>query len=186
MKNNYMTKITVLEDKVRRGFFSDDYGIHKFVYAIFSGDERIKFSYNLKDGGDLIILAYHSCEAQPMEGVTIMTKELSFPKLGSQIAFRLDGNPSVNKARSNKRYIPASDEAKEQWLLSKDLGLEIHSVEFEQVDCRTGKGICIPLYRYSGRAIVKDAEKLQQAMITGVGRGKAFGAGMLLIQLLGA
>lgn len=183
MTSNFLTKVVVPVQAMVQYSIKSDYDIHQLIYAIFSGDPRLRFSYDSKKAGDLVILVHHTIEAQSIPGIVVMTRDAPEFKDGATVYFRLDANPSINRARSNVRYVPESDLEKEAWLLKRDLGLEIIHLDMHFLDCRVGKGIMIPIYSFNGNARVIDSKKLMSAIASGVGRGKAFGAGMLQVRL---
>jgi len=113
---------------------------------------------------------------------------------GQRWAFRLTANPAfADPSHTGKRFGNVTVAQQEQWLLrrSERCGFEVckHDDSFElmvkdrRVDNfrRNGRMVTIAKATYDGILCVTDAERLSEAMITGIGHAKAYGCGLLTL-----
>jgi hypothetical protein len=177
-----MIKFSVSEAVLRQGkVFKDDYSVHKAVYAIVDKDKRPLFHYEYKQGC-LEGLIYSDAEPQALPGVAVQAKEMHFPKNGNAVFFQLTANVVIQKSGSN-RIEPHPDPV--AWLEAKKIGLEFGAIEFEHAGVRRiSNSFGVIMTRLYGRGIVTDEASLEKAIRSGVGRAKAWGCGMLLVQKL--
>ncbi len=128
---------------------------------------------------------------------------------GEWVRFDLRANPTVSRRQEGrssqrhdvlmnaKRLLAAGEDAGEareragkEWLLKRAeaWGLELREESVRQDNYqqhrlrRKGKAIEYSSLDYQGMARVGDGERLRQALLEGVGHGKGFGCGLLLIK----
>ncbi|MGW4382460.1 type I-E CRISPR-associated protein Cas6/Cse3/CasE [Kitasatospora sp. NPDC004531] len=112
---------------------------------------------------------------------------------GQKVRYRLAGN-SVRFAFDEitglplPNRIPCRGEEITTWWTRRapDTGLDLDTTTTSQLPTVTGTrdrkpGFRLVLTRYDGTATITDPDTLRTAMLTGIGRGKAFGAGLLTI-----
>lgn len=129
--------------------------------------------------------------------------------IGEWLRFDLRANPTVSRqqeGRSSRRHDvlmdakrslskaenqhEAMDRAAKDWLLRRvgDWGLELREENLLQDNYqqhrlrRKGHSIEFSSLDYRGLARVCDGERLRQALLEGVGHGKGFGCGLLLVR----
>lgn len=104
--------------------------------------------------------------------------------------FKLAANPVLRK---RKRVIPLNDkESQLNWLNKKAIqnGFKLDSIKIESVTHpplkrRKGKGnnnFWLNRVDYHGVLTITDVDKFKKALINGVGRERAFGMGLLLLE----
>ncbi|MFF5538632.1 type I-E CRISPR-associated protein Cas6/Cse3/CasE [Streptomyces cinerochromogenes] len=93
--------------------------------------------------------------------------------------------PLQDKGRRG-RFIPLSGPDADQWWTQRaaDAGLQLHILTPTNLAPARPRGADAPpmrhsLIRYDGTATITDPDALTQAILTGIGRGKAYGAGLL-------
>ncbi|MFE3504758.1 type I-E CRISPR-associated protein Cas6/Cse3/CasE [Kitasatospora sp. NPDC059146] len=122
-----------------------------------------------------------------------LDKHLDRLTTGQKIRYRLAGN-SVRFAFDEITGLPLpnripckGDEITTWWTRrAPDIGLDIDTTATFQLPTVTGTrerkpGFRLVLTRYDGTATITNPDTLRTAMLTGIGRGKAFGAGLLTI-----
>ncbi|MET7903875.1 type I-E CRISPR-associated protein Cas6/Cse3/CasE [Streptomyces anthocyanicus] len=84
------------------------------------------------------------------------------------------------------RIIPLSGPDADQWWMQRaaDAGLQLHVLTHTNLDAARPRGADAAsmrhsLIRYDGTATITDPDALTQALLAGIGRGKAYGAGLL-------
>jgi CRISPR system Cascade subunit CasE len=107
---------------------------------------------------------------------------------GAEVAYRIAANPTAVRTRGTRKHrIALHDDAAHDWWAarSEQAGLT-HDTDFEssvaEVSSITGKGatVLLSVVNFTGRAFIHDEAAFRNAVSTGVGRGKAYGAGLLL------
>ena len=166
---------------------------HAFVRRVFPNEARVIDGKNspvtplhFRDGMKFITVSQTMPVAMP--NVLMKTKKFE-PKIqdGWQLPFRLKANPTVTKAGSRVGILDNGERMK--WL-SKALsesGCEVVSSYIsahgkEQGCHRPGQPpMTFNSVTYQGTIKVRDKAKLVNALMSGIGRGKAYGFGMLLL-----
>ena len=112
---------------------------------------------------------------------------------GQRWRFRLVANPVISKPQPESRgrvEALAGRQAQLQWLMRQQqkLGISLREDAFDIVHSqwlhfRKGDGnkVSIRAITYEGLLVVEDADLLRRALTDGVGRGKAYGLGMLTL-----
>lgn len=117
---------------------------------------------------------------------------------GARVHYRLDGRPEGRvprppgdhgSKRAEKRIPLHGGQAAEWWeKRASAAGLEVHSsspvslpraVAWRKDEAGKSHRTPLHLVRYEGIAVVRDPDVLRQAVADGIGRGKAYGAGLL-------
>lgn len=143
------------------------------------------------------------CPGQPVQ-TRDYTPLLDRLEKGQVWNFRLAANP-VRSVRTDDAQTTTKPTAQltvagqTKWLLerqgrlgfevlrtSQDHELSVHSrrgLWFDKRERRTGKENRVPLYSvtYDGRLRVTDAEALRHALVSGIGKGKAYGCGLMTL-----
>lgn len=108
---------------------------------------------------------------------------------GRRYRFRLRANPTV--CRDGKRVGLIGEDAQTSWLHKRAPahGFRVESVLVTGTEVlkalRGSKPITLRAATFEGYLECTDVASLEQALLTGVGRGKAFGLGLLSIALTG-
>ena len=108
---------------------------------------------------------------------------------GMTVHYRLAGNASKRRADAGDRkrgpVVPLNGAEIDNWWTrrAQAAGLTVIAGRSETLDSvsgesRTGK-VRHAITRFDGVAVVTDADAVREAIVTGIGRGKAFGCGML-------
>lgn len=110
--------------------------------------------------------------------------------------FRLRANPVHSKIGSGdnihrgKIYAHATTDYQRDWLLKRqeDMGIELKEDDFDVVEKtwlnfkkKDRNHVRIRAVTYEGYLKITDVDRLKEAMIKGIGRGKAYGCGMLTL-----
>ena len=109
---------------------------------------------------------------------------LSSIKKDQKYAFRLTANPVVHKT-TPRAITDAAGQKK--WLIDRDYdhGFKIIDLRIEDSKMlyftKKKDTVTILSVTYEGTLIVKDVEKVKEALVSGIGRGKAYGNGLLTL-----
>lgn len=111
---------------------------------------------------------------------------------GMAVNYRIVVNPvkrerlPLEQKNQRGRVIPLSGSEADQWWIQRatSAGLQPHVLTPTNLAPAQPRGVDAPrmrhsLIRYDGTATVTDPDALTQAVLTGLGRGKAYGAGLL-------
>ncbi len=176
-----ISKITIDHKSIKKYNLMDDNNIHKLVYKLAGDDNRVLFSSS-NNNGSLILLIKHKVEINKLDNINIITKNYNIPSNNQYVAFELIANPTQTVTDSNGRQYKTIAKDIEQWFLNKDIGLDINTLEIIKCNAIKIKNkIKIPVFKYTGKAIVKDSTLLKNAMENGIGRSKSFGCGLLKV-----
>lgn len=117
---------------------------------------------------------------------------------GALIRYRLAANTCLRKSQ-DKKVVPLRGSDAEQWWITRApaAGLDLQSLLSKSPGDAVGRSeprdgtrpanrVRHALTQFNGVAAVTDPEALTSAIITGVGRGKSHGCGLLTIAPLGA
>lgn len=107
-------------------------------------------------------------------------------RAGVRVHYRIAANPSKRLGKSageNAGKIKALRGADaEEWWVAKAAGhgLAVATVQaLSERDIRAKGGIRHAVVRFDGSGVVTDPTALREAMLTGIGRGKSYGCGLL-------
>ena len=112
---------------------------------------------------------------------------------GMHVRYRIAANaakrlrpPAEQEAagRSHGKVVPLHGEEAAAWWRrrSAEAGLDVHNVlatDLRPARARSGAGPRHELTRFDGTATITDPEALTAAIVTGIGKGKPYGAGLL-------
>lgn len=119
------------------------------------------------------------CSAYHPVGARIAFSLVANPTRAQHAGLSSDGSP---RGRGKRRGVESAEQAR-VWLdhrVGKVLGLR--HVECERLSpARGARGLLLGRWAYSGTADVTDPCGLAELLTHGVGRGKAFGCGLLLV-----
>lgn len=172
----------------------DAYGVHKMVYSLFPGENR-DFLY-VDSGGDprgrsFLILSQREPRLPSsghLECKTISDSYLNY----DCYAFQVQLNP-VRRLTGSKIFRPITGVINlREWFLNRqqDWGFEAkeENIQVEALGVkefhRGNQKIIHNKATFKGMLIVKDRERFRRSFIHGIGRGKAFGFGLLQLRPL--
>lgn len=112
---------------------------------------------------------------------------------GDVLHIRIWANPTkvtdtARDRRGKSKRVPIYDHVEASYWIDRVMwnnGFDIDTRKLRVGDPRTvggPRGLTITLWPYQFRGVVKDAKLMAEAIVGGVGRGKAYGAGLLHIQ----
>mgnify|MGYP000908096031 CR=1 FL=1 len=204
--DTYLTKILIS----RQGYIAlrlkDQYSLHRIVYDLFDDirtdkEKQLSLKANIvwKDLGfndnRRVILIITDRKPRPHSGHGYMTVESKLipDSFLSHSHFRFDAvlNPVVRGGDRGRKVIPVKGrENVRNWFINKSnhewgfianqATLDIGNVDVLQFPGKTGQKITLAQARISGTLEVTDPDKFEFAFCRGLGRGTAFGCGMLL------
>ncbi|EEI77643.1 type I-E CRISPR-associated protein Cas6/Cse3/CasE [Corynebacterium striatum] len=128
-----------------------------------------------------------------IRGVTqAVTLPTQIPAASARINYALIGNPILSQYQGpNKRgkKTPAPPEKWNEWLQRRvGNALNLHSIDGTRLPPAKGKKPDMQTIHhrilFTGRATVKDQDALQTLMESGIGSGKAYGCGLLIVEEL--
>jgi CRISPR system Cascade subunit CasE len=178
----------------------DAYGIHRVVYDLFepvpdraaSGGQVppsgiLYADRGTKKGWREIVIVSDRGPQQPPDG-EIESREIPARLLGfSAYRFETTVNP-VKRENSSGRLVPLrTREAVAEWFAAKAPGwgfnaqhLEVVSLEVLQFE-KKGQQVTLGQATLAGLLSVRDSARFARSFTNGIGRGKAFGCGLLQI-----
>lgn len=109
---------------------------------------------------------------------------------GRAVRYRLAANASKrlwkgDERRRSGQIVALSGLAADQWWIDRApaYGLQLQTLRSEPLPAvrgqRSGKTVQHALVRYDGVAIIEKPEVLREGVLSGIGRGKAYGCGLL-------
>jgi CRISPR-associated protein Cas6/Cse3/CasE subtype I-E len=174
------TAKTYVERLQRTRGHADIYLEHQAVWQLVdqhNGGARPEFLYRMENGGDYLRLLLMSNRA-----LSEHSKAVPSLVAGSAIAWKLRANPTADiGSQRTPIYKPGGLQA---WAKRKLSGaLEINELNFSiqppNKGYRGGNSITIHSVEFAGTATVSDPVALQSLLLSGVGRAKRFGFGLL-------
>lgn len=195
----FLSRLTLTLQDLRAFRITDDYSIHRVVYSLFpkeAGPSRILYA----DRGvrsafhTILILSGNEPVKSPETPQNIETKAVEPGFLNhSRYAFEILLNPVRQETRTRKCVPIRGNILQYEWFLEKAAAngftltpddksrLVIRQMEtqtFRQKD-QSERKVLHHRVRFSGTLTVTDHELFRKAFEQGIGRGKAFGFGML-------
>lgn len=128
---------------------------------------------------------YGTADQRPLDPLLDVLTE------GLTVRYRLSANASKRVWKDDGRHtagqiVPLSGTDADAWWRTraeKRHGLQLHSLRSEAVASARGQRgqntVTHSITRFDGTALVTDPEALRQAILAGIGRGKAYGCGLL-------
>lgn len=194
----YLTRLTLsLRSASVRRDLADAYDMHRSLVRAFVANKeqsppRFLWRLELESAWrDPIVLVQSQCKPdwssysssgylrKPPETKMIDPAELIHA--GRHYRFRLFANPTVTQ--EGKRYGLSMENEQYAWLVRKSakcgFSVETALVTVSDVIHLKGKDICLQQACFEGVLTATDVSALQNAVVKGVGPGKAFGLGML-------
>jgi CRISPR system Cascade subunit CasE len=136
---------------------------------------------------------------QPIQstGVISMSEDFSSLEAGQYLRFRVTSSPIIryrdkrnDKHKLRERFL-VSDNEREDWIIKKfsqafvEESIEVVSIIEREVKRDHSKNSTfIKLVQFDGIAQVNDRDSLEMLLLSGVGRNKNYGAGLLTIKLI--
>lgn len=172
----------------------DPYSMHKFVYSLFPGNQRKFLYYN--QGGDLrykrVLLVSQEQPLVPEIGM-IESKFIHQDFLEQhRYAFQVLLNPVEQQCGSRSKKPVIGRDALRDWFgkrqeswgfTSNPEDLEIFNIGVQIIN-KHKRDITHNMAEFRGVLEVLDRERFKNSFINGIGRGKAFGFGLLQIRPL--
>jgi CRISPR system Cascade subunit CasE len=128
---------------------------------------------------------YFSAGSELDEAVRVKPLPPFMFRIGQTLAFRLRGNPTIK--RNGKRLGLSGTNAYHDWLARKAqlhgfvVSHELVIPESEVRAVRAGTQMCFMSCLFSGTLVVSDPQRFSEALLVGIGSGKAFGFGLLSV-----
>lgn len=108
---------------------------------------------------------------------------------GDEFFFRCSINP-VKRQKSSGKLVPLIREDAVDWLLARTSanGMRVDADSLRKVSEETdrfrktnGESVTLRRTTFEGRCVITDPAKARLALVTGVGRGKAYGCGLITL-----
>lgn len=199
------TALTLGPSAIKAYKVTDSYSIHRVVYSLFA-DVRTESEKNestpsgiqfAEIGGDesgrrIVILSNRTpIEGKTLIGATIHTRFIDDSFLSHALySFKLVANPTRRDSKS-RQLIPIKDnDGIRKWLIDKtaSLGFDINpitldviKIEVDQFLGKSNRPITLEKAHITGQLRVTDREAFMRCFSSGIGRGRAFGCGLLQI-----
>lgn len=176
-----------------RPIVRDTQAIHRTVMHALDGTPSGRVLWCVPDARTLIVQA-NAPVPDSIGGATVVGTGPVRTRFepGDRVQVALIANPTRaistgHTTRGTVRPVPIGDCA--DWLARKTAGaLDLRDVEVEELGARTGARhnmrVTHRLVGYAATATVTDSDALKHLITHGVGRGKAYGAGLLLVNAL--
>lgn len=116
------------------------------------------------------------------DSICVMETKHSFVD-GQELSFTLNANPVAR--HNSKDTVIKDDKGLNEWLVGKarENGFELNGFEFSHEMSIKGKNNCnLNSVIYYGTLKVTDAKKFHEAVVSGIGRSKSSGFGMMLLE----
>jgi CRISPR system Cascade subunit CasE len=195
----YLTKITADSMTLQRVRLFDAYRWKQELYKAFTPvDENRPFLFRISEkntGAQVLVLSDKQPKVLPFGSWETKVVSSSFYQ-SSKYLFDVEANPTVkhasfdekgNKKNQGKR-VGLKPEAYEEWFLRKlkDAGCEAQTVSVvplgPKVCHRKGQTVTHVSAQFRGILKVNDPDAFLKAATQGIGTGRAFGFGMMLLK----
>lgn len=180
----------ILRDVKASRSIVDAYHIHQKVSNLLDGNEGRKYVYrwSLLPSG-ILVRARFACESDmPEEARDHVAVHMPIEK-GRVFRFAVDAIPTVKETTSGRSRQIVGRDACLEWLNKKlsERGADILAADETDVfSVRIGKSGCDfsrRVSRFAGTLRVDDPDLLGKAFLCGIGKGRAFGFGMLNLEV---
>lgn len=196
MSNVYLSQFRIGRKEQIARRLGTVYDLHKLLWQCFPGRPEAKreflFRCDHSDAEQKILMlssnAPEQCAWADWDGVKEL--DVNFPS-GSLYWFRLRANPTVRINRDRKLRALTGEEELNAWVKRKGelCGFALRS-EAEYSSCRLeqffktpgGAPVSLNVVDIGGVLAVTDSAAFGEAFRKGIGRGRAFGCGMLLLK----
>lgn len=201
----YLTKLELdLSAPAVRAALHDGQKMHRLVTGFFGTDRKsAKVLYRYRIRGIYMELYLYSerliVSERLLPGMRLVAQRdvsswLESMETGQTFGFQLMTMPfkkvAEDGAKNSRRRALRTQEERLAWLERKagQSGFRILSVQETPVEKQTanhpedrGGRMIVDAWYYTGRLLITDAEAFRQALCEGIGPGKAYGLGMLLL-----
>lgn len=191
---HYLALLVLSLAECRKMRLTDDYSIHRLVMGMFRFErsrDRILYADNgVKDARRrILVLSAHAPE--PPDFGTLEIKKFHDTYLEKE-AYRFKIIINTQKRKPDNVFIPIlSKQEIREWFVLKATQWGFEPFNVDVINVRKSKfhkpsGTLVTLAKahLNGALIVKDRELFIHSFYTGLGRGKAFGCGLLQLQSL--
>ena len=196
MSKLYLAQFRIGRKEALKHRLFSAYALHQQLWQCFPGRPEAKRDFLFRcdhEGAVLKILMLSGtrpeiCPGAEWDGVKEF--EPVFP-VGTLYSFRLRANPTLRAKADRKLRAITGEEELHAWLVRKgeQNGFALRS-EPEYSNCRLerfakapgGPGISLHVVELGGVLAVTDSAAFGEAFRRGIGRGRAFGCGMLLLK----
>lgn len=127
-------------------------------------------------------------ESQPETAKSVSyDRFLSSIQSGQRFRFRLTANPAYKKNGKLKAHVGPANQLKWLFQRSDRLGVSFDEFSTGVVSSNThvfrnkGNKVTLPYATYEGILSVQDVENVQDALVNGIGRGRAYGMGLMTL-----
>lgn len=188
-----IASLVYLDRKAIKNYgIKDTYGLHKFIYSLFPGAKRDFLYYEMRgDARGKKILVISQKVPEIPDHIVIEIKKIPEDYFDNKMyAFQIKLNPFTKDSKTS-RYIPIKGHGNlSTWFIEHQLKwgfeveedtLEIFDWKVEMIETRNG---IIPFNSATYKGVLKviDKELLENYFKKGIGKGKAFGFGLLQIR----
>lgn len=201
----YLTKIRLdLRNSGMRRAAADCQQLHRLVTGLFRASRQdARILYRLRSAGissDLYLYSDIPVNREcVLPGMTLLgerdvTAWVDSMTEGRVVGFDLVAFPNKKTpedgVKSSRRHLLRTEEERVSWLCRKgeQFGFSLLGAEELEAVRITGKhaneqggAFTVDAYHYQGTLRIEDAEKFRTALCGGIGPGKAYGLGMLLL-----
>ena len=179
---------------------SEDGKAHGCVESCFKGGRKRRLWRIDRVGEDyyMLIISEDTPDLSPIESQYGYKDEkgksisydgfLNMVKDGTTWYFRIVANPVKYDSGLGKLRAHVSAKYAEEWFIKKaeSNGFEVKALsantpQMHSFRKRDGNNVRIVKTAFSGTLTVTDSEKIKNALVNGIGKGKAYGAGMLTL-----
>lgn len=165
---------------------SDTQKVHRTIMWAVGGEGRVLWAVPRRDL--LIVQADRPARAADFDGVVIESHSIMKPlDMDGGVRLSLIAHPTTAERRDGRRGLvrPLPMDEWESWFRRKLApGVQVHDVAIQDLGPRTGirhGGRVVHRWvGYSATGTVTDPAALREMLIGGIGRGKAYGCGLLL------
>lgn len=202
----YLTKIELdIRQRAARTALADCQQMHRFLNTLFDCPrEQAQLLYRIQNQGNhCSVYLYSACPIvqekllpfMHFAGQRDLSNWLQGLTEGRVLSFDLLTMPSKKvgqePGKNSRRRVLRTAEERLAWLerKAKQNGFEILSIrelesssQFGRHNDTRGGTMVLDAYHYRGFLLIHDAEQFQKAMKIGIGPGKAYGLGMILLR----
>ncbi len=185
-----------IQELRRRNKTVDAYTIHKVIYSLFPGAVR-NFLYCDQGGNiharNILIISETMPQTPESETIEIKSKEIPESFLNYTLyAFQVKLNPVTSQSRKKNRRAVIGQAELRKWFLAETkkwgfevsgANLEISGTGVENIE-KTERTITYNTAVFKGVLRVTDPDRFRASFRGGLGRGRAFGYGLLQIRPL--
>lgn len=201
----YLTKLELpLQSRKAAGLLTDCQNMHRWISTLFEAErqaQHVLYRTNMLRGKIQIYLysdippKYIPAEAQ-VAGQRDLGAWLDGMEAGSVWGFDLLAMPSkkayqAERGKNSQRRLLRHPEERMEWLRRKGQEYGFWVLQAEELEQRHMRGrhrqerggsMYLEAYHYRGILKIQQTDNFRKALTTGIGPGKAYGLGMILLQ----